>query len=209
MPHDASRWNDYAEALAFVGNSLLAPMSQTQGVGLDPAFWAGFPDFGSPDVSAALTRCEDYASAAQSGIAEGADPVLDASVEYTRLFVGPPKPATPPWETFYREGAAAGFGKPTFEMRGLLREAGLEVSNENNQYADHVGIELLYLSVLCGRGASEPDAAEEAVSFAATRALPWMTRLREAVVQAAPGGYIDALLGLALALLGCLVAEEE
>lgn len=35
-------------------------------------------------------------------------------------------------------------------MRALLRNAGLEVSNENNQYADHVGIELLYASVPCG-----------------------------------------------------------
>lgn len=48
------------------------------------------------------------------------------------------------------EGATVGFDQATFEMRVLLRNAGLEVSIENNQYADHVGIELLYTSALCG-----------------------------------------------------------
>ena len=46
-------------------------------------------------------------------------------------------------------------------MQRLLREAGLEVSNENNQYADHIGIELLYASVLCQRAAEACDAGDE------------------------------------------------
>ena len=54
------------------------------------------------------------------------------------------------------EGATVGFDQATFEMRVLLRNVGLEVSIENNQYADHVGIELLYTSALCGTCAQLP-----------------------------------------------------
>ena len=54
------------------------------------------------------------------------------------------RPRLLPWETMYRgENVTVGFGQATFEMRELLREAGLEVRNVNDQYEDHLGIELL------------------------------------------------------------------
>ena len=61
-----------------------------------------------------------------------------------------------------------GFGQATFEMRALLREAGLEVKNENNQYEDHIGIELLYLSALCARAAEGEEGAVEEKAAPAT-----------------------------------------
>ncbi len=215
MKHDAQTWADYAEALAFVGNSLLAPMSQTKTVGLEPEFWAGFPAFDDEDVAQALESCAAYAREAQAKVAGGGKPVQDASVEYTRLFVGPPHPEAAPWETMYRpgfEGATVGFGQATFEMRALLRNAGLEISNENNQYADHVGIELLYASVLCGtcaQAAEEGDKARqlqiasELSSFVDGRMLAWVPKLKDAVESAAPAGYISRLLELGIALLKC------
>ena len=33
----------YGDMLAFIGNSLLKPMTQTQPVGLDPLFWKSLP----------------------------------------------------------------------------------------------------------------------------------------------------------------------
>ena len=148
---------DYSEAFAFIGNSLLKPMNQTDAIGLDPAFWAQFPDFESEAVADAVRVCADYAMRAQR-IGNRKDAVTHESVEFTKLFVGPPRPAAAPWETFYRvpEGVevSVGFGQATFEMRDLLREAGLELSNENRQYEDHIGIELLYLSTLCSRAAA-------------------------------------------------------
>ena len=136
------------------------------------------------------------------------------SVEYTKLFVGPPHPAAAPWETMHRgEGASVGFGEATFEMQRLLREAGLEVSNENNQYADHIGIELLYASVLCQRAAEACDAGDETraselesqlASFVRAHPLAWIGRLVTAVTEAEANGYIVRLLELARALLATL-----
>ena len=210
-------WINYAEGLAFVGNSLLAPMNQTGTVGLEPEFWAGFPDFNDGDVAKALEALEGYAKDAQAYAEGGQDPVQRASVEYTKLFVGPPRPAAAPWETMHRgEGATVGFGEPTFAMQRLLREAGLEISNENNQYADHIGIELLYASVLCTRIAESPAeaAADEGAEAAAApdtlaafvneHPLGWIDRLIVAVDETARGGYIAGLLQLAKALLQTL-----
>ena len=214
MKRDAATRNNYAEALAFVGNSLLAPMNQTGTVGLEPEFWEGFPGFGDARVSEALEGCGSYARDAQAFADEGGDAVQRASVEYTKLFVGPPHPAAAPWETLHRaEGATVGFGEPTFAMQRLLRDAGLEVSNENNQYADHIGIELLYASVLCTRAAEAVEACdagalsgleEQLAAFAKDHPLGWIDRLSTAVGEAEPNGYIARLLALAKALLATL-----
>lgn len=208
MERTSREWADLAEALAFCGNSLLAPMSQTGDVALDPAFWGEFPSFGDDDIADAIASCRSYAEGAWVSTAEGVDAVQRTSVEYTRLFVGPPRPAAAPWETMHRgSGAAVGFGEATFEMRRLLREAGLEVSNENNQYADHIGIELLYASVLCGRlagceGGREAQTLQaQLATFAAAHPLAWMGDLAATCEDAAPGGFIARILRLAEALL--------
>lgn len=207
-------WEPLSQAYAFLGNSLLAPMSQTSDAGMNPAFWEAFPDFGDERIACA---CESAVAGARELSArsekEGRDPVELASIEFTRLFVGPPSPAAAPWESFYRSESEnpVGFGTATLEMRDLLRGAGLEVSNENNQYEDHIGLELLFLSELCRRRAE--SAGEEALagdsicgdkamlSFLQAHPLGWVGALREAVDAAAPEGYIAGVLGVSEALL--------
>ena len=66
-----------------------------------------------------------------------------------------------------------GFGRATFEMRETLRSLGLEVRNENNQYEDHIGIELLCLSRSAARrgaGTLEDAGGEGAPGASAVRA---------------------------------------
>lgn len=208
MYFDSQTWSDYAEALAFAGNSLLSPMSQTGDIALDPAFWDAFPDFGDFATAEAIAGCRAYAADAQRLMAEGGDAVQRASVEYTKLFIGPPRPAAAPWETMYRaEGNTVGFGEATFEMQRLLREEGLKVSNENNQYADHIGIELLYASVMAGRLANAEGEGEgpalraQLGSFAASHPLAWIGKLADACEQAASGGLIPRIVRLAKVLL--------
>ena len=108
------------------------------------------------------------------------------------------------------EGATVGFGEPTFAMQRLLHEAGLEVSNENNQYADHIGIELLYASVLCTRASeavqagddgAESHLARQLSTFVNEHPLGWIGRLAVAVGEAEPNGYIANMLALSEALL--------
>ena len=116
---DATEWRNLADAYGFLGNSLLRPMSQTANVGLDPEFWGAFPDFGSEAVAGAADALGLWAASQGAGREKG---VTDVSVEYTALFVGPPSPAAPPWETMNRrEGVTVGFGEPTFQMREVLR----------------------------------------------------------------------------------------
>lgn len=194
--------DDLANALAFVGNSLLAPMTQTESVGLDPSFWKTFPDLGDADVCRALEGCTAWAEEARAGNAVGEGMVQQASVEYARLFVGPPSPAAPPWETMIRgEGATVGFGKPTFAMQSVLQEMGLQTSNANNQYADHMGIELLALSEMLRRVQTGALDAEKAAAFTREHPAAWMEAFRAKVHEAAPGGYFDHLLAVAETLL--------
>ena len=91
----------YGDMLAFIGNSLLKPMTQTQSVGLDPLFWKSLPDFGEDSIGEAVSLCEGIAE--RIGRECGERAVEVASVEYTRLFVGPPSPAAPPWRRCIEE----------------------------------------------------------------------------------------------------------
>ena len=213
-------YEQMADALAFCGNSLLAPMTQTANVGLDPAFWGEFPTFGDEGVACAAQSCAMWAAAfGRRCESADQDAVTRCAVEYTRLFVGPPRPAAAPWETAYRAAAAGaeasvGFGQATFEMRELLREAGLGLSNENHQYEDHMGIELLLLPELFRRAAAaDGDAAgavavddaaalaRKAASFAAEHPAAWADAFRAKVTEAVPDGYFASLLGMVEALL--------
>ncbi|WP_180326632.1 TorD/DmsD family molecular chaperone [Raoultibacter phocaeensis] len=197
-------WMLLGETYGFIGNSLLKPMNQTPSIGLDPAFWEDFPIvFSGEHVEGGLSNLRAYAFDAQTLGEEKA--IEQAAVEYTRLFIGPPAPAAAPWETMNRaDGATVGFGEATFRMRRLLREAGLEVKNENNQCEDHIGIELLYLSELCRRlagGEGGEDAEEKIARFIDDHPLSWIEALREKVDAEYPRGYVAGLLELAEGVL--------
>ena len=197
-------WKTLSEAYAFIGNSLLKPMTMTSTVGLDPAFWEAFPSFDDEAVAEAVAACARYAEGAVQRAEAGEDEPQRAAVEYTKLFVGPPSPAAAPWETMYRgKNVTVGFGQATFEMRELLREAGLEVRNVNNQYEDHLGIELLYLSELCRREAMGEGAAEVAdiAAFVERHPLSWIGPFLDRVSEAVPGGYFAGLLLVAQRVL--------
>lgn len=198
------QWNELSEAFAFLGNSLLNPMSQNSTIGLQADFWKAFPSFGDEAVQAATDTLAGFAES------ERADESA-VNVEFTRLFVGPPKPAAAPWETAYR-GAAKGvmFGQATHEMRAALREAGVALENSNKQYEDHIGIELLLASVLCarvaeGETAAQEEAAEAAVAFIRKHPASWAEALEVAVTAAAPSGYYAGILALIRALLQLVV----
>ena len=213
-------WTNRAEALAFIGNSLLAPMNQTSSNGIDPGFWNIFPDFGDEDIRMSVKACKHCVELLRELARDESEAIARASIEYTRLFIGPPRPEAAPWETMYRQNGnldpndIVGFGQATFEMQALLREAGLVMSNENNQYADHMGIELLYASTLCSKVASAQSAdcamwEAKAVEFLERHPLAWISKLICAVRVAdrkskdsvesfgEAGGYIFNLLSLA------------
>lgn len=206
-------WIDLSQTYGFIGNSLLVPMERTSDAGLDPAFWRAVPTFGDASVRASVAALEEFAEGAQARRARGVDVVEAVSVEFTRLFVGPPKPAAPPWETLHRSGAGSvGFGQATVEMRSLLRAAGLAVANENRQYEDHLGLELLYLCEMCRRFAEGESPSNvradagcpgeaELAKFVERHPLAWIGSLRAAVAADSPEGYFNLLIAWAESVL--------
>lgn len=203
--HDDIAYEVLADAFAFIGNSFLMPPTQTSDVGLEPEFWESFPDFGSAEVAKALDGLTVWAQHGSKGGASRTERATDVAVEFTRLFMGPPQPLAPPWETMNRgEGVTVGFGEATFEMRRLLREAGFQLAQEGRQYEDHFGIELLYLSELCRRAAISGDGAQEAeaiAAFVAAHPLGWVDAFAARMEKTYPEGYYARLATLARALL--------
>lgn len=203
-------WQAYSEAFAFIGNTLLAPLSQTRGPALDPGFWRSFPNFGSVVLEDELESMADYVADVVAHPVN--DPVTDTSVEYTRLFVGPPRPAAAPWETMHSAGGTnVGFGRATHEMRELMRCAGVTLAQINKQYEDHMGLELLYLSVACANhatgGLQPPFDRGSIVRFVHAHPLAWIGKLAESVESAAQGGFFSHVLTIEKALLKRFVEE--
>lgn len=193
---DKSAWQLFSEVYGFLGNSLLLPMTRTEKVGLDPLFWQNAPTFGNEPCVRAAESLELWAKQRQVDQREEVDVPERVSVEFTRLFVGPPKPSAPPWETLYASGnTSVGFGDATVSMRRLLQEAGLAMSNENRQYEDHIGIELLYLCEMCRRFAEDEAtiAEEDVAGFIEKHPLSWIGRLKNLIREQAPGGYYEQL----------------
>lgn len=200
-------WKALSEAYGFLGNSLLAPMTMTASVGLDGRFWEAFPTFGDQGLTDAVAACVCWTQSVRSRAEEsGEDSVERCAVEYTRLFIGPPSPLAPPWETMYRaSNVTVGFGQATFEMRQLLREAGFELRNDNRQYEDHMGIELLYLSDRCRWLSGDPveivDARQKLASFIDDHPLDWIGSFRDCVEEQSPDGYFSRILLVTQCLL--------
>lgn len=227
----------YAQRFAFLGNSLLSPMSQTSAIGLEPDFWLQFSVLEDQHVRASCEKLAEWAKTYKGlPTKEGVESIEESekdrksqedltiqrnpgtqqnletqrnlatqrkitgvSVEFTHLFVGPPRPNAYPWETFYRgEGITNGFGHATLEMKQALQEIGLKLDNKNNQYEDHIGIELLYISELCSKGI---DAVVAHKSFIEAHPLSWIDRLQASIHAEIPGGYFDLVVGLTKELL--------
>ncbi len=197
MSESPSECEILANAYAFLGASLLKPMSQTPRLGLDPAFWDAFTAFDSLAVEEAARSLAEFASS----LSDEEKAVEEVSVEWTRLFVGPPKPAAAPWESFYRaKDPKSGFGPATFAMQEQLREHGLAMAGDSNQYADHMGIELMLLAEVC-RKADACGGCEEIGAYLREHPLGWVEAFEQAVDASAPDGYYRRLIRLARALM--------
>lgn len=227
-------WQSASELYAFLGNSLLDPMNRTETVGLDVDFWIAISEMFEGSLE---TEAMALASWANGHARENREHVVrEVSVEFTHLFVGPPKPAAAPWESAYGNVEShVGFGAATHEMRDIMRDMGLSLQNESNQYEDHIGIELLIASEMCRRiasgssygfaggvvkeidapsqcGDSGDDDVIDAVRFAeyaVEHPLRWIGKMRARVSAEAPDGYFARVLGLAEATLSWHVRQIE
>lgn len=202
----ALAWEQLATMYAFAGNSFLSPMTTETALGLSPDFWETLPTCNSEVISNAAKQLATFAQRQKLEKAQSANMVQEYSVEYTRLFIGPPRPAVAPWETMYAPGNnAIGYGAATIDMKRIIAAQGLQLQGAHNQYEDHIGVELLLLSVLCTQQHESELAAAKvpAINVKASLAFllhylqqhpgSWIKTFAANVVAAAPGSYYALL----------------
>jgi TorA maturation chaperone TorD len=199
-----SNWSDTwqlrTQLYGFFGNSLLKIMTAETAIGLNPAFWKEFPLKPEADGHIA-TALPDLIACAQSlaNKTDAAEALEKVGTEYTRLFIGPGKPAAPPWETLYREGGTVLFGQPTFEMKKLLAREGVKASKESHQFEDHIGFELLYLGMRGADYAKNPPSSAtitELQVFIEAHPLSFIEQFYAKAHEAATIGFYPALIEL-------------
>ncbi len=105
-----------------------------------------------------------------------ADPLLDAQIEYTRLFINTaPHLVAPPFGSVYLEGDKSLQGKSTEKTRDFYRQYGFDIVNAAEP-ADHIFLELEFLSCLYRQG--EDEAAD---TFSRTLLLPWFYQFSQKI----------------------------
>ncbi len=96
------------------------------------------------------------------------DPLLDAQIEYTRLFINDaPHLTAPPYGSVYLEREQSLQGNSTETTRDFYLQYGFDIVNKAEP-ADHISLELEFLSCLYRQ--EEITAAE---TFIHTLFLPW------------------------------------
>jgi TorA maturation chaperone TorD len=97
--------------------------------------------------------------------------------EYTRLFIGPYRLPSPPWESVYTSPKRLLMQEAYDAVLDLHREAGLTIPDPHI-HADHIGSELNFLAVLYERAESgtgdEGKAAEMAERFLSEHLRKWV-----------------------------------
>jgi TorA maturation chaperone TorD len=180
--------------------------------------------FGEP-VSQAFQQCEVLITQ---------DPQWEqgARQEFMNLFKVPGGQYVMPYESVYRdtreiEGKKVGgllMGQSAIDVQKWYRLAGVEISEEFKDLPDHIALELNYLAHLCAKEqefASANDqrrlkrAWEMQRDFLAAHIVPWMSPLRDKIVEKSQHPYFRALAELTceftqrdLAALGGLIGRS-
>ncbi|MFC1876988.1 molecular chaperone [Thermodesulfobacteriota bacterium] len=109
---------------------------------------------------------------------------------YVRLFVNAQNGITAPlYHSCFQDTEQADsqprlMGESAGCMRRLFKSKGLSLANSINDPPDHLSIELEYLYFLLQHGVMKQDneAVDEAVSFAGTFMLPWVSLFRDRLI---------------------------
>jgi TorA maturation chaperone TorD len=110
---------------------------------------------------------------------------------YVRLFVNAQSGITAPlYHSCYQDAGqpvsqSSLMGESAGSMRQLFKSKGLSLANSINEPPDHLSIELEYLYFLLQHGVTKKDkeAVDEAVSFAGTFMLPWVSLFRDRLLS--------------------------
>jgi TorA maturation chaperone TorD len=99
--------------------------------------------------------------------------------DYTKLFVGPYKLPSPPWESVYTSRQKLMMQEAYEEVKIFYKEAGFTVQDPNVM-ADHIGAELNFLAILYQK--NDPGLAKK---FIQEHLLRWVSQFTKDMEKAA------------------------
>lgn len=207
-------WEDiwrFRELLySFLASIILEPINETTKKVLTRDFWSNFPlEAVNQNLETGLNNLNTCAEGLEK-LDEG-EAIKQVMLEYTMLFIGPGVPKASPIESFYHSGKLKLFGEKTIEMRQLLAKYGLESTVNQKQPEDHIGLELLFLSVLTQaflNGNEEGRLAniKEQYGFIKNRLLQWVPQMCHDAEEHSSTGFYS---GLIKTILGVLEWDKE
>lgn len=196
----ADVWRFRGELYSFLANCLLEPIQKDNKQILTSNFWHHFPmEAANPQLNSGLEQLVDCTSTLEVlNIDEAIEKVL---VEYTELFIGSATPKAPPIQSYYFSNKKQLFGEATYEMKSVLNEHGLESKTKDRQPEDHLGLELLFISVLTEKlnDLNEEDHManiREQIQFIGKHLLTWVPRLCSDAKNHGSVGFYGGLIEL-------------
>jgi putative dimethyl sulfoxide reductase chaperone len=157
-----------------------------------------------PDMQSGLTLMRDFCRGWND------EHLNSIKRDFQRLFIGPDRLPSPPWESVYRTPDRLMFEAHTLQVRQEYARMGFSAPTKTNEPEDHFGLELLFLVHMCGLGiaALEQNSAESLdfvldgmQRFFSDHLNAWTPRFLNDVTQSAQTDYYR---GAALLAGGCL-----
>ncbi|MBB6446625.1 TorD/DmsD family molecular chaperone [Bacillus benzoevorans] len=203
-------WSLRSALYSFFANSLLEPIQGSNTVVFTKNSWNNFPiKCANPQMQSGIEWLLNCAAKLEAFSKEEA--TEQVMIEYTSLFLGPGLPNAPLWESFYRTSEKIYFGRTTFEMKAMLSAHGLESKHKNQQPEDHIGLELLLLSVFSDNIAKceleqQVSQIRKQIAFIDEHLLSWIHELCRDAKEHATVGFYGGLIEL---IWGVLLWDRE
>lgn len=168
----------------------------------------------NPDVAKGLSLLQQWREQYQQPNLQK-DVLIEAQVDYMRLFAITERLPLAPWESFYGNDERLLFQESMLDVRNWYARFGLELVNAHHEPDDHIGLELLFVAHLAQMGlqaVQEGNALnlEQALAaqhgFLTRHLLRWGPHWCEQMVQHA---HTDYYRGLALVVHGALLALSQ
>lgn len=203
-------WGFRQQLYMFYADCLLEPIQEANKEILTEQFWRQFPLEGANgQIMWGLEQLIQCTIKLSSMSEEKA--METVNVEYTELFIGPPIPKAPPWESFYNTRKKLFFGPTAFIMKDLLKQQGFASARSGSHPEDHLGIELLYLTILTEKMyeatlEEQMERINDQLMFMDDHLLSWIPKLYE---DANKGGSFGFYSGLIELIWGTLLWDKE
>lgn len=137
------------------------------------------------------------------GFSEETRFLLELEIEYNRLFVGPERPQTPPYESVYCDPSGLVMGPTARDVQQRYAEAGLTLVPDHHDLPDHVATELGFMAYLAAQRAEAQG--EDALAwldrehtFLRDHLIVWLPRFCQRVREESRHPFYAALAELTM-----------